>query len=264
MSDQPREPAPPDITVVIATRDRPELMREALEAVRAQQHEAVVRTILVFDQSQPDLSLVDEDPLRPVDVVRNHRREGLAGARNTGIELATTPLVAFCDDDDVWLPGRLAPQVSALASAPRSVLATTGIRVEQGGRVHDRVLEQTEVHLLDLLADRHTELHPSTFLMRREAVVRLGMVEEDVPGGFGEDYDLLIRCAREAPVLHVPDPLVRIRWGNQSYFTRRWETMAEGLSWMLERHPEFEESPRGSARIRGQVAFAHAALGHRR
>ena len=254
----------PDVTVVIATRDRPELMREALEAVRAQEHDAVVRTVLVFDQSEPDLSLVDDDPRRPVEVVANARRPGLAGARNTGIERATTPLVAFCDDDDVWLPGRLAPQVAALSAAPRSVLATCGIRVEQGGREHDRVLEQTEVVLLDLLADRHTELHPSTFLLRREALVELGMVEEDVPGGFGEDYDLLLRCARDAPVLHVPVPLVRVRWGSQSYFTRRWETMAAGLAWMLERHPEFEDSPRGSARVRGQVAFAHAALGHRR
>lgn len=90
MSEQAREVAPPDITVAIATRDRPELMREALEAVCAQQQDDIVRTILVFDQSEPGLALVDDDALRPVDVGRNHRKAGLAGARNTGIELATT------------------------------------------------------------------------------------------------------------------------------------------------------------------------------
>lgn len=256
--------AVPSVTVVIATRDRPEMVREAVVAVRSQDHPGLLHTIIVHDQSVPDLSLGDGDPLRPVTVVTNERRPGLAGARNTGIELATTDLVAFCDDDDVWLPGRLRAQVEALRDAPDALLVTCGIRVEHDGRSHDRVLDRTRVHLPELLADRHTELHPSTFLMRREGLVAIGMVEEQVPGGFGEDYELLLRCAQLGPVVHVREPLVRVRWGAQSYFTRRWETMAAGLTWMLERFPDFESVPRGSARLRGQVAFAHAALGHRR
>lgn len=252
------------VTVVIATRDRPDMVREAVDAVRAQEHAGLVHTIIVHDQSVPDLDLGDGDPLRPVTVVTNERRPGLAGARNTGIELATTDLVAFCDDDDVWLPGRLRAQVEALRAQPEAVLVTCGIRVEHAGRAHDRVLDRSVVDLPELLADRHTELHPSTFLLRRDALVALGMVEEDVPGGFGEDYELLLRCAQAGPVVHVREPLVRVRWGAQSYFTRRWETMAAGLTWLLERYPDFESVPRGSARVRGQVAFAHAALGHRR
>ena len=254
----------PSVTVVIATRDRPAMLREAVDAVRAQDHDALVHTIVVHDQSVPDLGLGDGDPLRPITVVTNERRPGLAGARNTGIELASTDLVAFCDDDDVWLPGRLAAQVALLAGEPDAVLVTCGIRVEHEGRSHDRVLDRASVDLAALLRDRHTELHPSTFLARRQALADLGMVEEDVPGGFGEDYELLLRCARVAPVLHVREPLVRVRWGSQSFFTRRWETMAAGLTWLLERYPDFESVPRGSARVHGQVAFAHAALGHRR
>jgi hypothetical protein len=40
--------------------------------------------------------------------------------------------------------------------------------------------------------------------------------------------------------------------------------MAAGLTWLLERYPEFSTSPRGIARVSGQVAFAQAAMGHRR
>lgn len=65
-------------------------------------------------------------------------------------------------------------------------------------------------------------------------------------------------------MLPVPEPLVRIGWGAQSYFTRHWETVAAGLWWLLERYPEFKDCLRGLARIRGQVVFAHAAFGHRR
>jgi hypothetical protein len=65
-------------------------------------------------------------------------------------------------------------------------------------------------------------------------------------------------------VRNLPEPLAVVRWGTQSFFLRRWLTMADGLTWLLDRHPEFETSPSGSARVRGQIAFAQAAMGHRR
>ncbi len=48
-----------------------------------------------------------------VEAIANTREPGLAGARNSGILALDTDLVAFCDDDDQWLPGKLAAQVKA-------------------------------------------------------------------------------------------------------------------------------------------------------
>lgn len=259
----------PTVSVVIATRDRPQMLRDAVAAALEQDYDGVVEVVAVFDQSEPDESLATdawqgrED--RRVRVIGNGRTPGLAGARNSGITTATGELVAFCDDDDYWLPGKLRRQVAALTARPHATLCTCGIRVEYDGEEHPRVLEQTEVTLGMLLADRLTELHPSTFLLRKQPYLdTLGLVGEDVPGGFGEDYELLLRTARHHPVVNVPEPLTAIRWGKQSFFFRRWETMAAGLSWLLERYPEFASSPRGSARIQGQIAFAHASMGDRR
>lgn len=254
------------VAVVIATRDRPELMREALDSVLSQDYPGAIEAVLVFDQSAPDQTLARSgDPLRRVTVTANRRTPGLAGARNTGVESSSSDYVAFLDDDDLWLPGKLAAQVAVLESDPAAGLVTCGIRVRYDGEEHVRALPQTAVTFADLLRDRHTELHPSTFLLRRSALLDdIGLVDEQVPGGFGEDYDFLLRAARHAPVRNVVAPLVVVRWGGQSFFFRHWPTMAEGLTWMLERHPEFETSAAGSARVRGQIAFAHAAMGHRR
>ena len=266
----PKAASPQAVTVVICTRNRPEMVREAIAAVHAQDHDGPVEVVVVFDQSDPDTSLAWEGTgptgaPRRTTVTTNARVTGLAGARNTGILGATTDLVAFCDDDDVWLPHKLRAQVAAADAAPGATLVTCGIVVEYDGQCHPRSLDRDRVTFEELLADRHTELHPSTFLLRRSALLgEVGLVGEDVPGGFGEDYDLLLRAARVHPVVNVPEPGVRVRWGGQSFFFQRWATMAEGLTWMLQRFPEFETSPRGSARLRGQIAFAHAAQGDRR
>lgn len=257
--------APATVTVVIATRDRPEMLREAIASVHAQDYAGPVHVVVVFDQSAPDRTLETAGEHRSTTVTTNVRSPGLAGARNSGILQATGEFVAFCDDDDLWLPHKLRSQVELARAHPDAALVTCGILVRYDDETHPRSLDRSLVTFADLLADRHTELHPSTFLLRRRLLVEeVGLVEESVPGGFGEDYDLLLRAARQHPVVNLPEPGTVVRWGGQSFFFQRWATMAAGLTWMLDRFPEFETSPRGSARVRGQVAFAHAAQGDSR
>jgi glycosyltransferase involved in cell wall biosynthesis len=241
------------------------MVREAIAAVWAQDHPGPVDVVVVFDQSEPDHTLARTEGNRSARVITNTHSPGLAGARNSGIDAATGEFVAFCDDDDYWLPGRLSHQLAELEASPEAGLATCGILVEYDGETFARSLDSSTVPFEEMLRDRHTELHPSTFLLRRSVLLdRIGLVDEDVPGGFGEDYDFLLRAARAHPILNVREPLVVVRWGGQSFFFQRWETMAAGLSWLLARYPEFEQFPRGSGRVHGQIAFAQAAMGERR
>jgi hypothetical protein len=90
------------------------------------------------------------------------------------------------------------------------------------------------------------------------------MVDEDLPASYGEDYDLLLRATRFGPVLSVQEALVTVHWDRTSFFSGRWENIADGLTYLLAKFPEFEASPRGTARIAGQISFAHAAAGNTR
>ncbi|HEU0102867.1 MAG TPA: glycosyltransferase family A protein [Mycobacteriales bacterium] len=265
MSSGPTGSGAPGVSVVVATRNRPDLLMTTLAAIAAQDYPGPVDVLVVFDQSEPDDALVRHGDARSVRVLPNVRRPGLAGGRNTGILAAEGELLAFCDDDDVWHPGRLSAQVAALQGAPQAVLATCGIRVLYDEHAVDRPLPQQRVTLADLLRSRLTELHPSTFLLRRALLLeQVGLVEEQIPGSYAEDYEFLLRIARVHDVVNVPDVLVDILWHRRSYFDSRWETIATALEWLLEHYPEFDGEPRGKARVLGQIAFAHAARGERR
>ncbi|NKZ00317.1 glycosyltransferase [Nocardiopsis alborubida] len=255
----------PGVTVVVPTRDRPELLRRTLRAINEQDYSGPITTIVVFDNDQPDPSLARSDGDRPVRVVTNTLTPGLAGARNTGVLAADTDLVAFCDDDDTWLPGKLRAQVDVMLDEPGTELVCCGIRV-----VYDRVeavrsLDRTSVTFGDLLGSRLTELHPSTFLIRRRAMIDgCGTVSEEIPGSYAEDYELLLRLARRGPIRNIPEPGVRVLWHRRSHFSGRWRTISTALRWLLDRYPEFALVPRGHARVAGQIAFAEAASGRRR
>jgi hypothetical protein len=57
---------------------------------------------------------------------------------------------------------------------------------------------------------------------------------------------------------------VEVTWQTGSLFARRWQTIVDALTYLLDKHPEFAGSSVGQARIYGQIAFAHAAMRHRR
>ena len=99
--------------------------------------------------------------------------------------------------------------------------------------------------------------------MQRDALADIGLLDEQIPGSYGEDYDFFLRAARRGPIVAVEQPLVDVFWHQQSFFAQRWQTIIDGLGYLLGKHPELTADPRGKARIEGQAAFAHAALGHR-
>ncbi|WP_406081591.1 glycosyltransferase family 2 protein [Micromonospora sp. NBC_00858] len=255
----------PTVSVVVPTRDRPELLRAAVRAILDQEHPGAIEVVVVQDHSDPDGSLIElSRPDRAVRVIRNGRTPGLAGARNSGTLAAEGELIAFCDDDDEWLPGKLSAQIAALATAPEAEFVSCGIRVSYDGHTVDRVLDRERVALADLLRDRMTELHPSTFLIRAAALRDgFGLVDEEIPGSYAEDYEFLLRAARSAPLVNLRTPYVLVRWHQRSYFAQRWDTISEALQWLLERYPEFGTQPAGEARVAGQIAFARAASGDR-
>ena len=254
----------PSVTAIVPTHDRPELLRRAIERIRAQRYDGLVECLVVFDKSEPDLTL-ERDGDRPVRVMANSRTPGLAGGRNTGILAATTEYVGFCDDDDEWLPEKAAAQAAALAAKPDARSATCGVEIRYEDRTTVRVPDESSLTMEGFVANRIAEVGSNTLLFDREWLLKeVGLVDEKLPGSYGEDYDLILRAVREAPFALAPEPHAVIWWHAQSFFADRWRMIDDALEYLLTKHPEFADSERGTARIRGQQAVAQAALGERR
>ncbi|HEX6418807.1 MAG TPA: glycosyltransferase [Acidimicrobiales bacterium] len=99
------------VTIVVATRDRRSDLERSLP-----RHEAPV---IVVDNASTDGSPAAARARRPdADVVELGRNHG-ATARNVGVARATTPYVAFADDDSWWAPGALDRAAAVLDAHPR-------------------------------------------------------------------------------------------------------------------------------------------------
>ncbi len=269
LNDEQRRPS---VTVVIATRDRPVLLRRAVQRVMEQTYAGDLECVLVFDQSEPVRPDVEVPPrgvgggtgARTLKMITNSERSpGLAGARNSGVLASSGELIAFCDDDDEWLPEKLERQVSLMMANPDAEIATSGIFVCYEDKQTPRIHRSERITLTDLLRSRVMEAHPSTVVVTRAAFDRIGFVDEHIPGSYAEDYEWLLRGARETGILAIREPLVNVHWHQSSYFSDRWKMIVDALTYLLEKVPEFEREPAGLARITGQIALAHAASGER-
>jgi glycosyltransferase involved in cell wall biosynthesis len=256
------DPGLPSVSAIIATRGRPTLVR-AIEGVLGQRYGGQVTCIVVFDGVDPiDLSDMPTAERRSLVAVSNGRTPGLAGARNTGADVATTELLAFCDDDDVWWPEKLRAQVELMRRDGSSV-SVTGVRIVADERQTDRIPPPVVTQAL-LLRSRVTEVHPSSVVVDAAAFRDvIGPIDEAIPGSYGEDYEWLLRAAGPHPIAGVPQALVTVHWGG-SLFADRWPTIIEAIAYLTSKHPDLLDDDANAARLLGRLAFAHAALRHRR
>lgn len=256
----------PTVAVVIPTRGRPVELREALDAVVNQTYRGDLEIVVVHDVETPDDALLEYGrPGRSIRVLNNKHRQGLAGGRNTGLDVTTADFVASCDDDDIWHPTKIERQMERLLEDPELGVVGAGIELLMTA---DRSVSwpgaDEVVSRQALLRSRRKELHSSTLLIRRWVFDRVGGYDENLPQGYGEDYEILLRASTVTKIGVVTEPLADIRKYNQSWFRDRAEVTVEALEYLLLRHPEIATSRPGHARVLGQIAFAQATLGERR
>jgi glycosyltransferase involved in cell wall biosynthesis len=199
-----RVPGPGDVTAVIPVRDSARFLADSIGSIRAQ--DPAPAEIVVVDDGSTDDSAEVAASFPGVRVVRQPPL-GIAAARNAGVRAAATPLLAFLDADDLWLAGKLALQLAALAAEPALDGVFTHIRnefVDPALRSRYRAVEGDV-----------PGLHVSTLLVRREAMLGAAGFDESLTRAEFVDWYARARDAgRRFRVLDGVYALRRIHGGN--------------------------------------------------
>jgi O-antigen biosynthesis protein len=250
------------VSVLIPTRDRPALVGGAIRSALLQDG-VRVEVCVIDDASSTPLTLPpDLANDERVTVLRHDRPRGSAAARNTGLSATSGPLVAFLDDDDAWLPGKLRRQVNTLhAAGPGAMMVASGFDLWDGKRFVASVAPPADVNSGGLLA--HPCVCPSSVLARREVIVAAGGFRETLARV--EDWDLWLRMSDLGRIAVIPETLLDRRWHSVApalaYETRR--DLAGRIEPRLARLPA-PQAAALRARFRADDAVLLATLGRRR
>lgn len=174
------------ISAVIPTHNRPDQLDRAINSVRTQLA-SPVEVIVVDDASDPP---IDRAALpAEVSLIRHDTPQGPAGARNAGAAKSTRAWIAFLDDDDIWLPGKVQAVVDSANRFPQAdvICHRTAWNPSAGD-------EGTALIIDPLARVLHRQPpHISGVVVRRSAHEKSRF---DESMWAGQDLDYLIRLAR--------------------------------------------------------------------
>lgn len=215
----------PLLSAVIPTRNRARMVGEAVESALCQRH-GEVEVIVVDDASTDDTAAVLARSFASrIRLVRLPERRGAGAARNAGVRLASGELVAFLDDDDLWLPGKLDAELRVFERFPEaeavvsdSLTFVNGQAAEKSFFARNGLLAATNGQprwaneCRWLWTNSLNGVAMCSITVRRSAVDRLGLESwfaEDLVSC--EDWELEMRVYHHCRVAVLPEVWARVR-----------------------------------------------------
>ena len=191
-----RPPAEPLISVIIPCYNQAGFLGRAIESALSQTYQN--REVIVVDDGSLE-SIGDVVARYPGVICLHQSHQGLAAARNAGIDAANGELLVFLDADDRLLPKALESGLECLRAHPDCGFVFGAHKTVAAGVERPEPDHLTELHgdmYLDMLSDNCVAMH-GTILFRRDAVLAAGKYDRTLKAS--EDYDLCLRVSRRFP-----------------------------------------------------------------
>ena len=200
------------VSVIIPTRNRPEMLPSAVASIWAQ---TILPTEIIIVNDASTISydetiekLKQESPI-PIRYQKIEQSLGPSNTRNTGVNLAQGDILMFLDDDDIWLRRKIANQLEifqqntdvGLVYAARQAVDEKGnilfnIKPKLAGNIYKEMLQKNHVGITSSVA------------VKKELFIEAGGFDVEIP--VREDYELWLRLSQVTAIAF--DPNATVKW----------------------------------------------------
>ncbi len=203
----------PTVSVIVTTYNREELLKETIQSILNQTF-TDFELIVVDNFSNYDFyKVIEEFGDARIKPFQNANNGIIAVNRNYGISKAKGKYLAFCDDDDLWMPEKLDVQIDVIKKDPYQIVATYLDLIDCNSNVTGyRDFPQYKNIFLLCIYNRLSL--SSVFVLKTDEV---WFDESSVLVGI-EDYNLWLNLIhKDYGITIVEKRLVKYRIGNQNY-----------------------------------------------
>lgn len=199
------------VTVVIAAYNRPDYLREAIKSVVAQTY-PIEQIVVIDDHSSVDLKkVIDEFPDENILYHKKDTNLGVSNSRNLGIKKASGKWIAFLDDDDLFLPNKIARNIEDMRNFSNCAAVLSAYNYLETGKKGQN-MPTGEIQEDDLR--RGNPYCGASGLFAKREFLLIDMFDENIP--LGEDWDIFIRLKKYGLVYFSNEPLFLYRKGHDS------------------------------------------------
>jgi glycosyltransferase involved in cell wall biosynthesis len=222
----------PEVSVIIPSFNRPELVERAVESV-INQTLSDIEIIVVDDCSDVDLVTLLTG-YKNLKVLRNDRNRGGCYSRNRGISEAKGKYLNFLDDDDILYPEKLEKQLKCFnrSSIPNLGMVTCNV---EDGRSGDIIIKKNEVrgNIYKEVLEKFAVSGIESMLFRADYVKEIGGFDEKLQSS--QEYDLLIRFTEKYSVDFVDEILTK-EFRSVNQISTNFDKKIQGAKYLYQKH----------------------------
>jgi glycosyltransferase involved in cell wall biosynthesis len=199
--------AGPRVSVIIPTRERPQMLHDAIASIRAQTFTDYELIVVVNGPDTP-LTAQSAEVAAGCNIIRL-KAAGIAVSVNAAVRAARGEWLAFLDDDDLWEPNRLEVGLQTADASKADVVFCNFFRFDEFGGLPDSAappqppLTAKEAMTIEICAAGF-----SAAMIRRSAMLAVGGCDEAL---LSTDWDLWIRLSWRFNLVWADARLVWIR-----------------------------------------------------
>lgn len=202
----------PKVSAIITTFNRAKYLKISIQSVLSQSFTDF--ELIILDNSSTDNT---EEIVKHFQDVRiryfKHPPLNISQTRNLGVKQAQGDYIAFLDDDDEWMPTKLAIELALFDKSAEDVGLVYGgfIRIDSDGHPFYQHKPFLRGHIIKELLELKDEFTGSASnpMIKKTCITALGGFDERVKTG--EDWEFYIRLTEKYSIEFVSKPLVKIR-----------------------------------------------------
>lgn len=238
------------VSVVIPTRNRPQMLGAAIESVLAQTFTDYEIVVVINGPDNPSTAQTSEIAVATGCRVVRIERAGIAVALNAGIAAARGEWIAFLDDDDLWEPNRLEAELALVSAAEADVVFCNIVKFDETRSVKEPPLRPPSgVSVAEAMTLKNYGGGCSPAMMKRAAILDVGGFDETLNS---PDWDLWMRLAWRYRVAFDDAHLVKVREHPENSSNRMsWARSTLTIQWK-----SFKTVPAGLRHLRPRILLA--------
>lgn len=199
----------PLVSVIVTTYKREHFLKKTLVSILNQTYKNL-EVIVVNDENCSSInSLIQEFKDKRLKLIEMPHSGRPAVPRNLGMISASGALIAFCDDDDIFLPNKIELQVNAFEKNPQIKLCYTDSNLINE---HDELIRVAKLGNYINTFQRqllHNHITFSTIMIKKEAL-EIKFDERPILRA-SEDYLFIMNFLYNESFVYIPTPLVNYR-----------------------------------------------------
>ncbi|MEO5777425.1 MAG: glycosyltransferase family A protein [Flavobacterium sp.] len=208
----------PYFSIVIPVYNKENFVAKTIKSVLAQtftDYEIIIVNDGSTDQSEAGILEFKDSRIQ----YYSKKNEGVAMARNFGIEKATTQYICFLDADDFWFPSFLETMHRFILELPEQKVFAVAIEIETKNKTlpaHYSILKKSDFEIVNFFdaSQKECVLWTSSVCIHKSIFEKVGTFDTKIK--HGEDTELWIRIGLQFPVIFIRKILARYVYDNSS------------------------------------------------